>query len=91
MQGTHVDTKYEHYSMHIQWHVDEKVFILTVSELPGCVAGGMTYLEAVKWGQVAIKNWIDDRVAKGQPVPPPNILVIELDDDGKKECEDEEV
>jgi predicted RNase H-like HicB family nuclease len=63
-----------HYSMNIQWDVDDQVFIVTVPELPGCRTHGATYEEAVRQGQDAIESWI--RVARelGRPVPVPSVV-----------------
>lgn len=67
--------KYEHYSMVIQWSEEDKVYIVTVPELPGCKTHGETYEEAVQHGQEVIELWIEANEAWGRPVPPPRILV----------------
>jgi len=72
-----VNDKYEHYSMIIQWSIKDKVYIVTVPELPGCMAYGATYEEAVKQGQDAIKSWIDASITEGHPIPPPRLWVSE--------------
>ena len=54
-----MNEQYEHYSMIIQWSVEDDVYIVTVPELPGCITHGATYEDAVKQGQDAIESWID--------------------------------
>jgi predicted RNase H-like HicB family nuclease len=72
-----VSSKYEHYSMVIQWSKEDNVYIVTVPELPGCKTHGKTYEEAVRQGEDAIESWIDASIAWGDPIPPPRILVSE--------------
>jgi predicted RNase H-like HicB family nuclease len=69
--------QYDHYSMIIQWDKDDRIYVVTVPELPGCMTHGKTYEEAIRQGQDAIASWI--MVAKellGRPVPPPGKLKI---------------
>ena len=42
-----------------------------VPELPGCMAHGNTYEEAVKNVQDAIQLWIDTAKEFGDPIPEP--------------------
>ena len=72
-----MNSKYEHYSMIIQWSEEDDAYIVTVPELPGCITHGETYEEAVKQGQDAIESWIDAGIAWGHPIPPPRVLVSE--------------
>ncbi len=66
--------QHDHYSMHIQWSVEDNAYIVTVPELPGCQTHGKTYEEAVRQGQDAIDSWIMVAKELGRPVPPPRIL-----------------
>jgi predicted RNase H-like HicB family nuclease len=61
----------KHYSMVILWSNEDKAFIVTVPELPGCRTHGETYEEAVKQGKDAIESWIMVAEELGRPVPPP--------------------
>ena len=67
--------QYSHYSMNIQWSVEDEAYIVTVPELPGCITHGATYEEAIKQGQDAIESWIDANRAWGRPIPAPRMLV----------------
>lgn len=59
--------------MNILWHVDDEVYIVFIHELPGCVAGGKTRLEAVQHAKTAIRQYIDELEAVGLSVPAPNL------------------
>ena len=62
-----------HYSMVIEWSDEDRVFIVSVPELPGCKTHGATYEEAVRQGQDAIESWLDAARARGQRIPEPRI------------------
>ena len=68
--------QYDHYSMLIQWDKDDRIYVVTVPELPGCMTHGKTYEEAVRQGQDAIASWIMVAKELGRPVPPPGKLKI---------------
>jgi predicted RNase H-like HicB family nuclease len=68
-------SKYEHYSMNIQWSEEDQAYIVTVPELPGCKTHGNTYEEAVQQGRDAIESWIMVAEQDGDPIPPPRTLV----------------
>jgi len=72
-----MSSKYEHYSMVIQWSMKNEAYQVTVPELPECKAYGATYEEAVKQGQDAIKNWIDASIARDDSIPSPRLYVSE--------------
>ncbi len=63
--------KYDHYSMLIQWDKDDRIYVVTVPELPGCQTHGKTYEEAVRQGRDAIDSWIEANLAWGRPIPEP--------------------
>jgi predicted RNase H-like HicB family nuclease len=60
-----------HYSMNIQWDNDDKIFVATIPELPGCVTHGKTYEEAVQQGKDAIESWLMVAKEFGDPIPQP--------------------
>ena len=45
--------------MIIYWSNEDKAFIVEVPELPGCMADGQTYQEAVANAEIVIQEWID--------------------------------
>lgn len=62
-----------HYSMIIQWDEDDKIFVVNVPELPGCMTHGKTYEEAVKQGKEAIEGWLNVARDLGWPIPSPRV------------------
>jgi predicted RNase H-like HicB family nuclease len=46
------------YELIIYWSKDDESFIVEVPELPGCMADGQTYAEAVANAEVVIGEWI---------------------------------
>jgi predicted RNase H-like HicB family nuclease len=61
--------------MVIQWDDQDKIFVASVPELPGCMTHGKTYEEAVKKGEEAIEGWIEVAKGMGWPLPAPKVLV----------------
>jgi predicted RNase H-like HicB family nuclease len=63
-----LQTKYE---LVIWWSEEDKAFIVEVPELPGCVADGSTYEDALANVQVVIREWIETARGLGREVPEP--------------------
>ena len=63
-----MSTKYE---LIIYWSKEDNCFIVEVPELPGCMADGKTYQEAVSNAEVIIREWIDAAKAIGRSIPEP--------------------
>ncbi|TKJ37655.1 MAG: hypothetical protein CEE38_06170 [Planctomycetes bacterium B3_Pla] len=61
-------TKYE---IVIYWSEEDKSFIAEVPELPGCMADGKNYREALSNAEVVIAEWIDTAKELGRPIPKP--------------------
>jgi predicted RNase H-like HicB family nuclease len=59
------------YEMVIYWSQEDKAFIVEVPELPGCMADGRTYHEAVANAEVIINEWIDTAKELGRLIPRP--------------------
>ncbi|WP_068815832.1 type II toxin-antitoxin system HicB family antitoxin [Phormidesmis priestleyi] len=59
------------YELIIYWSEVDQVFIVEVPELPGCVADGETYQEAVQNVEVVIQQWIETAQELGRPIPEP--------------------
>jgi len=59
------------YELIIYWSKDDNSFIVEVPELPGCMADGQTYAEAVKNAEVVIEEWIKTARKLGRPIPEP--------------------
>lgn len=67
------DYKYE---LIIYWSEEDEAFIAEVPELPGCVADGATYAEALANVEVVIKEWIETAQELGRPIPDPKGRLI---------------
>jgi len=59
------------YEVIIYWSGADKAFIAEVPELPGCVADGKTYKEALSNVEVVIQEWIETAKEMGRPIPQP--------------------
>ena len=59
------------YELIIYWSQDDSAFIVEVPELPGCMADGRTYQEAVAKAEVIIQEWINTAREEGRPIPIP--------------------
>ncbi|HKK65590.1 MAG TPA: type II toxin-antitoxin system HicB family antitoxin [Clostridia bacterium] len=59
------------YEIILFWSYQDNSFIAEVPELPGCMADGMTYEEALKNIETAIQEWIETAEHLGRPIPEP--------------------
>jgi predicted RNase H-like HicB family nuclease len=59
------------YELIIYWSKDDHAFVVEVPELPGCMADGESYEQAVANAQEAIQLWIETARELGRPVPEP--------------------
>lgn len=59
------------YELIIYWSKQDESFVVEVPELPGCMADGATYEEAVANAQVVIAEWIETARSLGRSIPEP--------------------
>jgi predicted RNase H-like HicB family nuclease len=59
------------YELVIYWSDEDSAFIVEVPELPGCMADGPTYQEAVANAETVIQEWMEIAKELGRPVPQP--------------------
>ena len=59
------------YELIIYWSKDDESFVVEVPELPGCMADGQTYAEAVANAEVVIDEWVETARKLGRPIPEP--------------------
>ncbi len=59
------------YEMIIYWSEQDEAFVVEVPELPGCMADGATYQEAIANAQVIIQEWIETAQELGRVIPEP--------------------
>jgi len=55
----------------IFWSEEDGRYIIEVPELPGCMADGLTYEEAIKNAEVVISEWVDTARGLGREIPQP--------------------
>jgi len=58
------------YEIIIYWSQEDNAFIAEVPELPGCMADGKTYQEAVSNAEMIMQEWIETAKELGRPIPP---------------------
>ena len=59
------------YEMIIYWSEEDNAFVAEVPELPGCMADGSTYEEAVSKAIKVIEEWIETAKEIGRDIPQP--------------------
>lgn len=66
------------YSMILSWSEEDKAYIVSVPELPGCMADGKTPTEAVENAQVIIAEWIETAQMLGREIPKPSFSAMSV-------------
>ena len=59
------------YELIIFWSDEDGSFVVEVPELPGCMADGETYEQAVANAQQVIEEWIETARELGRAIPEP--------------------
>ena len=59
------------YEIIIYWSDDDDVYVAEVPELPGCMADGSTYQEALANTEVIIQEWLETAKEIGRAIPEP--------------------
>lgn len=59
------------YEIIIYWSSEDEAYIAEVPELPGCMADGSTYQEALANAEVIIREWIETAREIGRAIPEP--------------------
>jgi len=59
------------YELIIYWSDEDQAFVVEVPELPGCMADGETYEQAVANVRQVIAEWIETARETGRPIPEP--------------------
>lgn len=59
------------YELIIYWSEEDGVFIAEVPELPGCMADGASYKEALDNVEAVAKEWIETARELGRNIPQP--------------------
>jgi predicted RNase H-like HicB family nuclease len=69
--------EYGHYSVIMEWDPEDRVYVVTVPELPGCMTHGATLEEAARQAKDAIESWIDAAREWGRTVPEPSYFDVD--------------
>ena len=64
------------YEIIIFWSAEDEAFIAEVPELPGCMADGSTYQEALANAEQIIDEWLETAKELGRPIPEPKGRLI---------------
>ena len=64
------------YELIIYWSEEDNCFLVEVPELPGCMADGQTYRDAVNNVEVVIREWIETATELGRTIPEPKGRLI---------------
>ncbi len=59
------------YEIIIYWGEEDQAFIAEVPELPGCMADGQTYQEAIANAEIIMQEWIETAKELGRAIPEP--------------------
>jgi predicted RNase H-like HicB family nuclease len=57
--------------MIIYWSEQDQSYLVEVPELPGCMADGNSYQEAVRNAEQVITEWIETAKELGRSIPEP--------------------
>lgn len=66
------------YSMIVSWSDDDDCYIVSVPDLPGCMADGETPEKAVENAQIVIAEWIETAQMLGREIPLPSFTAPEF-------------
>jgi predicted RNase H-like HicB family nuclease len=59
------------YEIVIYYSDEDSAYLAEVPELPGCMADGASYQEALKNVEVIILEWLETAQELGRPIPQP--------------------
>ena len=59
------------YCILLKYSTEEKRYIVTVPDLPGCMADGERPNEAYENAKIVIREWIETAQAAGRTIPEP--------------------
>lgn len=59
------------YGVILYWSDEDEAFIAELPELPGCMADGQTYRQAITNVEIVIGEWIETARELGRPISEP--------------------
>lgn len=60
------------YCVVLKYSQDDKSYIVSVPDLPGCMADGESPNEAYENAKIVIREWIETAQAAGRTIPEPS-------------------
>lgn len=66
------------YKIVLTWSPQDNAYIAAVPELPGCMADGETYSQALENAQAIMAEWIETAQELGRKIPEPKCVPIEV-------------
>ncbi len=66
------------YSMIVSWSDNDNCYIVSVPDLPGCMADGETPEKAVQNAQIIIEEWIETAQILGREIPEPSFSAMSV-------------
>ncbi len=65
-------------SMIVSWSEDDNCYLVSVPDLPGCMADGETPQKAVENAQIIISEWIETAQMLGREIPEPSFSAMQV-------------
>ena len=59
------------YRILLKYSAEEKHYVVTVPDLPGCMADGESPNEAYENVKIVMREWMETAQADGRPIPEP--------------------
>ena len=59
------------YEIIIYWSKEDNAYLAEVPELPGCMADGESYQQALQNAEVIIQEWVETAEELGRQIPGP--------------------
>jgi len=59
------------YEIIIYWSNEDQAYVAEIPELPGCMADGPSYREALLNAETIIQEWLETARELGRPIPEP--------------------
>jgi predicted RNase H-like HicB family nuclease len=59
------------YEIILYWSEEDQAFIAEVPDLPGCIADGETYQQALQYLEIIMKEWVEIAQRLKRPIPEP--------------------
>ena len=59
------------YEIVLNWDKEENTYMASVTELPGCIANGPSYMEALFNIEIVIVQWLEAAKKLGKEIPKP--------------------